>query len=91
MCTVGSRRFWSNTRAVAALFCNEIGGVNWLDGLAVGGASSVGKSLKRTFGAFAQPAVVAPPTVAVHRYTCPGTADATDVTWNVATGSNANP
>ena len=68
ICTVGSRRFWSNTRAVAAVFCSEIGGVNWLDGFAVGGVNSFGNWLSRTSGAVAQPAVVARvAATAVHR------------------------
>src|SRR5882724_8156307 len=97
MCTLGSFRFGSKTRTAGALPDTWAGGVRNEEGFAVGAGSAFGKPApRRMSGTDAQPGVTtsAPPVplkLALHWNVCPGTDAATDVTWNVFTGSNAMP
>src|SRR5690349_18975677 len=97
MCTVGIIRFGSKTRTAGALLATWAGGVRKLDGLAEGAGSEFGKpSLSRRSGTDAHPGVVTraplvPLKLLLQVNVWPGTEVATDVTWNVFTGSNAMP
>src|SRR5215204_2761544 len=90
--TLGSFRSGANVVIDGALLLSSSGGVRNDDGLMVGGASDCGKPPAMVvFGTAAQPAVVAPPTVAEQLVLKPGTLPATAVTMKELTGSNARP
>src|SRR5260370_32056094 len=97
MWTAGSLRLGSKIRTAGALPSTCAGGVRNVDGFTVGAGSEFGKPApSRTSGTDAHPGVtisapLVPLKLALQENVCPGTEAATDVTWNVFTGSNAMP
>src|ERR1043166_9439533 len=97
MCTVGNFRFGSKTRTAGALLRTCAGGERKLEGLAVGGVIAFGNPApSRTSGTAWQPGVVTSAPLVLLKESrqvnvWPGTEAATEVTWNVFTGSKAMP